>query len=317
MYSNINFTEECLGAVVHLPVKDLRISLTSECNMACTYCHNENLNGNYRHTGSQLSLEQVIYIINEAMRFEIRSVKFTGGETLRYPFTDLCKICRYIKDNHKRIAIGINTNGIFRDKLLHLVRERLVDKVVFGIDLFDGVVSKISSIGSSSRDVLNTVLAVKGQGCTVEIDMVYNNDYKNLHNMASWAQKNNVRLKVLELIDDQVSDSPDQHYEEAIERLIKDLKLSAGIDRVYNDPYAFNPNDNDKTRISFYHSLCRTRECLRCRWMHMRITSQGKAKPCLQNPETEFPLLEGNFDTNMRKAILAIGIPPQRKILSA
>ena len=305
-YTNIIFSEETYS-YISLPGKDLRISITSACNMACSYCHNEGCS-----FISQLSIEQVKYIVKESMCYGVKSIKITGGEPLLHP--DVYEICRHIKSHYNGIILGINTNGIERNKILYLVQEKLVDRIVFGIDLFDGVISKNSTIGLPSKTILDTVLAVKRLNSAVEIDMVFNNDYENLLYMIQWCLKNKVILKVLEIIDDQVYNLPDRLFTDAIKKIMQDLDLKAGLNLVYNDPYLFDLHDADKIKIFFYHSLCRTRECSKCAKMHMRITCTGKAKPCLINPKTEFPLLGVDFHVNMRKAICAMGISPKCEV---
>src|SRR3989337_4328237 len=66
-------------------VTDIRISVTKRCNFGCIYCHDEGLGPvmapRMPHE-DEMSAEEVERIVRVAREFEIRSVKFTGGEPL-------------------------------------------------------------------------------------------------------------------------------------------------------------------------------------------------------------------------------------------
>jgi len=58
------------------PVSNLRISLTPACNLHCIYCHAEG----EKNPKDPLSLTELTEIMRVAAKFDIRSIKFTGGE---------------------------------------------------------------------------------------------------------------------------------------------------------------------------------------------------------------------------------------------
>jgi cyclic pyranopterin phosphate synthase len=68
------------------PVSNLRISLTPTCNLSCIYCHKEG----EKSPGNQISAGEIAEVLRVAAVFDIRSVKFTGGEPLLRP--DLLEI---------------------------------------------------------------------------------------------------------------------------------------------------------------------------------------------------------------------------------
>src|SRR5271169_2622965 len=66
-------------------VTDVRISVTKRCNFGCIYCHDEGLGPVARPRSphaEELSPVEVERLVRVAREFEIRSVKFTGGEPL-------------------------------------------------------------------------------------------------------------------------------------------------------------------------------------------------------------------------------------------
>ncbi len=66
-------------------VTDIRISVTKRCNFGCIYCHDEGLGPILRPRmphDEEMSVDEVERIVRVAREFDIRSVKFTGGEPL-------------------------------------------------------------------------------------------------------------------------------------------------------------------------------------------------------------------------------------------
>lgn len=302
IWKNGVYTDSEKCSFINILSGEIRISITSKCNMHCTYCHAEG-----KKTDRQLSCEEVIYIISNAMDFGIKTIRITGGEPTLHP--EISIICKEIKSRFPLVHLGINTNGIESEVLLYLAKNRFIDRIVFGIDYFDEKISKKSSVGKSSKEIFQTISEVIDCGCRVEVDTMYDGDYDNIYHMSRWAIDHQIRIKILEEINDETDSKPDIKFTEMICNLLQDLKLHAGIDLTFNDIYAYDKDG--KVCISFFHSLCRTRECSKCARMHMRITSDGKTKPCLRNPKTEFDLLKGNFQFNFLKGLCNLGIPPE------
>ncbi len=69
-------------------VTDIRISVTKRCNFSCVYCHDEGLGPVARPQtphGEEMTPAEVERLVRVAREFDIRSVKFTGGEPLVRP----------------------------------------------------------------------------------------------------------------------------------------------------------------------------------------------------------------------------------------
>ncbi len=93
-------------------VTDLRISVTRRCNFRCVYCHDEGQGPVLRPTArvpEEMTPEHVERIVRVGAGFDVRSVKFTGGEPLLR--TDLVEIVertrRHVED------VSLTTNGAF------------------------------------------------------------------------------------------------------------------------------------------------------------------------------------------------------------
>jgi len=126
------------------PVSNLRVSLTSRCNLSCIYCHAE---GEER-PGDQLSCSEIAEILRVADKFEIRHVKFTGGEPcLR---EDLAEIVSLVPD---KMECSLTTNGTL-----------LADMAG---DLADAGLSRVNiSIDSLNRE---TYTKIAGKDCLSDV----------------------------------------------------------------------------------------------------------------------------------------------------
>ncbi len=283
-----------------LPMDELRISITSSCNMKCYYCHNE---GN--RLTSKLDINDIDSLINAAMKFGLKSIRLTGGEPMIC--NDIFSICSMIKEKYN-LKIGINTNGIEIDKILELIDSNLIDRVVVGIDYFNNKISKNSPVGICSKDILRNIELIKKRGIGVTIATVFDNDYSDIEQLFNWALTHDIRIKILEKIDDEQSDVTSPAYIKIRDQIIDKYNLIPKIDPIFNELHGYL---GGKRVVSFFHSHCRIRECRLCKNMHLRVMSSGKLKPCLLNTETEVDYKIGNVEKNIVTAIDLLGIPPK------
>jgi len=288
---------------LNVPAGDLRISIIANCNMRCHYCHNEGT-GPFRPT--MLTIADVRDIVRGAQRYGVRKIRLTGGEPLMHP--DLAAISEMLREELGVEELGINTNATFAERLESLAARRLLTQIVVGLDRFDSTVSKASPIGASSRSVLATVGRLKRAGQNVQIAAVYDGDYDNMLALANWCLSEGVLLKILEISDEKVASESTPAYAAMFQQLVAALQLRVGMTADLRELYGVAPAGG---RILFFHSHCRLRECGECSRLHLRVTATGFAKPCLLRSDTEAPLLGGDFDGNIRRAIHNLGNPPE------
>lgn len=87
------------------PITGLRLSINSNCNFRCFFCHKEGLNQNQNRIMSVDEIERIVRILT---KFDIRFVKLTGGEPMLRK--DIVEIVNRIH-NQKINEISITTNG--------------------------------------------------------------------------------------------------------------------------------------------------------------------------------------------------------------
>jgi cyclic pyranopterin phosphate synthase len=117
-------------------VTDIRISVTKRCNFGCIYCHDEGLGPilapRMPHE-DEMSADEVERIVRVAREFEIRSVKFTGGEPLvRLDMEEIIdRTVRQIPD------VSMTTNGSMLAKRAEGLRAAGLKRVNVSIDSLD------------------------------------------------------------------------------------------------------------------------------------------------------------------------------------
>ena len=117
-------------------VTDIRVSVTKRCNFGCIYCHDEGLGPVLKPRmphEDEMSVEEIQRLLRIAREFEIRSVKFTGGEPLiRLDMEDIIdRAVRQIPD------VSMTTNGSMLGKRAEGLRSAGLKRVNVSIDSLD------------------------------------------------------------------------------------------------------------------------------------------------------------------------------------
>ena len=273
-----------------LPKDELRISITSKCNMKCVYCHNE---GNI--IVCDMDYDDVERIVYSALPLGIKSVRITGGEPTVHK--DIFRICNMLKNKYN-LQVGINTNAINKDIIIKLLDNNLLDRIVVGLDYFDGVISKNSPVGISSELIKQNILEFKKSGVNVSVSKVYNNDYENTLKMIQWCIENGIRIKIIEENNTKKGNDSTPEYIEMKNKVVQNTIMDYRYDS-FNELQGYIGNEN---LISFFPSLCRTNNCKLCKQIHLRVTSDCVARTCVFNSSGE-NLKTGNITKKLVKCI--------------
>ncbi len=117
-------------------VTDIRISVTKRCNFGCIYCHDEGLGPVAKPRmphEEEMTVDEVERIVRVAREFDIRSVKFTGGEPLvRQDMEEIVdRTVRQIDD------VSMTTNGSMLAARAEALRDAGLKRVNVSIDSLD------------------------------------------------------------------------------------------------------------------------------------------------------------------------------------
>lgn len=273
--------------------------------MRCVYCHNEGQGG---FTPVKLGLNEYRKIVDLGVQFGAHKVRLTGGEPLVHP--DVVEMVRIAKSELRVANVGLNTNGVLlKDQILNELINAGLDVAVVGLDYFGAAVSKASPVGRPSIEVLQNIHKAKAAGLNVQVASVYSGDNEaDIYQLVDWCITNGVLIKILEVNTAAKATTTCPDYERVVKEIVQRFELTVGKTVSLNEYYGIHRSG---TRVLFFHSKCKIRECGACAQMHMRITSSGAAKPCILRSDTEFDLLnEDGFDA-MARAVHNLGNPPE------
>lgn len=103
-----NSFEKLIKIIQDMELPYLRISLSSQCNAECVYCHNE---GQRERSNNNISLKKYIEVAKLFASYFTRVV-FTGGEPLLA--SNLFEVIKIFKSYDYKV--GLTTNGILLDE---------------------------------------------------------------------------------------------------------------------------------------------------------------------------------------------------------
>jgi cyclic pyranopterin phosphate synthase len=117
-------------------VTDIRISVTKRCNFGCIYCHDEGLGpvaAPRMPHDEEMTLDEIDRIVRVAREFDIRSVKFTGGEPLVRKDMEAIvdRTVRQIDD------VSMTTNGSMLASRAEALRDAGLKRVNVSVDSLD------------------------------------------------------------------------------------------------------------------------------------------------------------------------------------
>ncbi|MDD1696442.1 MAG: GTP 3',8-cyclase MoaA [Methanoregula sp.] len=252
----------------HRPVSNIRISLTPKCNLSCIYCHKEG----EKSPKEQLSAEDIAEILRVAAKFEIRSVKFTGGEPLLRP--DLVRIVQSVPAG---MESSLTTNGTLLADLAQDLKTSGLRRVNVSIDsLNPETYKKITGVDNLS-DVLEGISAALDVGLTpVKLNMVVLDGINDneIEDFLAFVRGN--RNLVLQLIELMHFNDCNYHGElNVVEEMLSSRSKQIITRRMHHrKKYCL-----DGAEVEVVRPLHNTEFCAFCN--RLRVTSDGKLKPCL------------------------------------
>jgi cyclic pyranopterin phosphate synthase len=250
------------------PVTNLRISLTSRCNLSCIYCHAEG----EKSPDAEMSTEEIIGIMDIAAKFGIRSIKFTGGEPLTRP--DILEIIRAVPGG---IESSLTTNGILLAEMADNLKKAGLRRVNVSLDSLNPETYKRITGCDRLEDVLAGIdAALRADLTPVKLNMVVLagiND-NEIDDFLDYVRGN--RNLVLQLIELMHFKDCDYHGDlRGVETMLASRSSGVLTRRMHHrKKYCL-----DGAEVEVVRPLHNTEFCSYCN--RLRVTSDGKLKPCL------------------------------------
>jgi cyclic pyranopterin phosphate synthase len=254
------------------------VAITRRCNLRCQYCHGEGEEGKAENK-PEMAVDEIVRIVRIAVKLGISKVKLTGGEPLMRK--DIAEIVRGIAEIPGLSDLSMTTNGTMLASLAKELRANGLRRVNISLPTVDGkVYSELT--GGKLESVLEGVKAAVDVGFyPVKLNMLVLRGVNDMDvlEMIDFARGTGAILQLIELEPLNISPiyyvknhKPLDEYEGMLRQ--KAVKIEA---RRYmqNRRIYYLPD----VTVEVVHPIENTEFCMRC--TRLRVTSDGKFKPCL------------------------------------
>jgi cyclic pyranopterin phosphate synthase len=265
------------------PIICLRISVTSDCNLRCFYCHKENQEPQKKH----LTIEEIGLICRVAGEIGVRRVKITGGEPLLRP--DIGEVVSAISSIPSIEEVSMTTNGILMaPKAAHLVRAGLnranislpsIDPQVY--QNVTGTANSKQGSGTLTRVLEGVDAAVAAGLSLVKINMVVLrglNDHQ-IPNMIDFVREKGAVLQLIELQNLGIDRELYERYHNDLQSVEKWLTEHASKIETRRHSQNRKRYTLSGTEIEVVRPMDNDSFCAAC--TKIRVTANGEIRPCL------------------------------------
>lgn len=255
-------------------VTNVRISLTPACNLNCVYCHAEG----EEQPDYMLSTDEITTIINAFCRYPIRSMKFTGGEpTLREDLIDI------ISSVPSHIESSMTTNGTLLADSAYDLKDAGLSRVNISLDTLRHDRYKQITGKDLLGDVLAGIDAALDAGLTpvklntVLLQGINEDEIPDFFDFVRGDR--NLVLQIIELME--FNECTSHADVDRLERTIASQATEILTRRMHHrKKYCI-----DDAEVEVVRPLHNTEFCSHCN--RIRVTSDGKIKPCLLRRDNE------------------------------
>lgn len=282
---------------------NLRVAVTPKCNLRCFYCHRE---GEEPHDSDEMRPEEIYRIASVASELGIRNLKITGGEPLIRD--DIADIVSHVSKVPNLNDVSMTTNGtLLAGKARELkacgLRRVNISLVSLNKDTYS------QSTGGRLEDALRGIEDAISAGFEpIKINALILNGTNTgeIEDFIRFAGNQGVILQLIELESVNLGHSIYNKFHYPLNDI--ELKLSTQASsiehrglmqnrRIYHLP--------GKTVEVVRHTEG-TKFCLRC--TRLRVTSDGKLKPCLLRGNNLVdiltPMRNGASDRDLKEIFL-------------
>ena len=288
------------------PLLNLRISITQRCNNQCAYCHREGEVQRANRSAEKMSVEEIVRIAKIAVGLGISRVKLTGGEPLMRQ--DLPEIVAGIAAVPGLRDLSLTTNGLLLGGMAKELRECGLKRVNISLpSLNPETYHKLT--GGKIEDALAGVKAAIEAGfCPVKLNMVILKDVNvgDVPEMIEYAGRTGVVLQLIELDPINVSDKYYSMHHRSLdeqEDMLREKAVTIEKRQFMHNRLIYHlPN----VTVEVVHPIENSDFCMHC--TRMRVTSDGKLKPCLMknNNLTDIltPIRKGANDEKLKQLFI-------------
>lgn len=285
------------------PVLNLRISVTQRCNLLCPYCHREGQR--QKETGPivEMTAAEITRLAKIALSLDIRRIKLTGGEPLLRK--DISHIIGSIAELKGLKDLSMTTNGTLLRTNAKELRAKGLMRVNVSLPSLKPDIYEALMGGSLEKVKRGIKAAVKAGLKPVKVNMLVlaGVNEGEIPEMMKYTARAGALLQLIELEPVNLSESYYERYHRSLDEVEKKLAsqaLSMETRFSMQNRRVYKLQDEI---VEVVRPIENTEFCAHC--TRLRITSDGKLKPCLM-VDTDLvdvlsPLRNGAADDELRK----------------
>ncbi|MGB9886157.1 MAG: GTP 3',8-cyclase MoaA [Moorellales bacterium] len=267
----------------------LRISVTDRCNLRCRYCMPEE--GVERKSHEEiLRLEEIVRLLEVAVRLGLTRIRFTGGEPLvRRNFSYLVSRAAALPGVED---LALTTNGVLLAEKAEELRQAGLRRINVSLDTLNPEKFAYITRGGDLARVWAGIEAALSLGLEpVKVNVVIFRGFneEEVEAFAALTRERPLHVRFIELMP--VGQATDDGYrfipvEEVLHRLSRLTPLEP-VTVAGNGPAQYYRLPGSKGTVGFIAALSRP-FCSNCN--RLRLTADGQLRPCL----------ESNFQVDLR-----------------
>lgn len=264
------------------PVKGLRVSVTSRCNLNCMYCHMEGITAS---TVNELSVSELTSVVKVAAKLGVGEVKVTGGEPLVRP--DVVDFIKEVSKVDGVSEVSMTTNGVLLEEYAEELKRAGLKRVNVNLCSLKREVYQQVTGKDALEDVIRGVRKAVEVGLTpVKVNMVVLKglNLEEIPSMMRFTREVGAILQLIEL--EGAGKANEEFFNKYYTSLIpveEGLKRSSVrcVTRAMHRRLRFYMGDGAVVEVvrPFHNSTF----CLNCH--RIRLTPDGKLKPCLMRED--------------------------------
>jgi len=277
-------------------VTDIRISVTKRCNFGCIYCHDEGLGPILRPRmphEDEMSPDEIERLLRVAREFDIRSVKFTGGEPLvRLDMEEIIdRSVRQIPD------VSMTTNGSMLAKRAEGLRDAGLKRVNVSIDSLDPQAFRDIRKGELAPVLRGIREALRVGLKPVKLNMVvFKQTLPHIPRMIEYiSDGDGLKLQLIQFMPELVGQRDRMVDIDALKKWLEGRADKILVREMHHRRiYLFNGAE-----VEVVDPVYNAEFCMNCH--RIRVTHQGELKGCLNRNDDLIPT-RGLDDDGLRDA---------------
>jgi cyclic pyranopterin phosphate synthase len=270
------------------------------------YCHREGEVKRANRSAEKMTVQEIVRIAKIAVGLGIARIKLTGGEPLMRK--DLPEIVSNIASVPGLKDLSLTTNGLLLGNMAKELHERGLKRINVSLPSLNKETYRKLTGGKLQDALAGVKAAIEAGFCPIKLNMVILKDVNvsDVPDMIEYAGQTGAVLQLIELDPINVNNtyySAHHRNLEELEQMLRDKAVT-----VEKRPFMHNrliyhlPN----VTVEVVHPIENTDFCMHC--TRMRVTSDGKLKPCLMRNDnlTDIltPMRQGANDQQLKQLFI-------------